>query len=318
MQGFKSFPDALRIDFHAGMTAIVGPNGSGKSNIADAIRWVLGEQSTKTLRGSKMEDVIFAGTEERRRMGFAEVTLTLDNADHQLHTDYDEVAVTRRFYRSGESEYYINRKAVRLRDIHELFMDTGIGRDGYSVIGQGRIDEILSVRAQDRRDIFDEAAGITKFRYRRDEAERKLAAAEENLTRVSDLVGEMETQLPGLEKQAEKERRYNALRAEQQTLETALWLRQLDAADAELAKVEADLATAQASLDESAAAAQALEQEAASLTAQMRALEEQQEQARLEIQACVSGAAAEEGKIALAQAARERNRADAAAQHRLL
>ncbi|MDD6877231.1 MAG: chromosome segregation protein SMC [Clostridiaceae bacterium] len=312
MQGFKSFPDALRVDFHEGVTAIVGPNGSGKSNISDAIRWVLGEQSTKTLRGSKMEDVIFAGTEERRRMGFAEVTLTLDNSGHALKTDYDEVAVTRRYYRSGESEYYINKKAVRLRDIHELFMDTGIGRDGYSVIGQGRIDEILSVRAQDRREIFDEAAGITKYRYRRDEAERKLVSAEDNLTRVTDLVAEMETQLPGLEKQAEKERTYNALREEQKKLEVALWLRQLDAADGELTRAQADFDTAAEGLEACAAETRAIEEAAAALTERMRALEEEQEHTRLELQDCTAGRASEEGKIALSRAALERNREEAA------
>lgn len=311
MQGFKSFPDQLRVDFHAGVTAIVGPNGSGKSNISDAILWVLGEQSTKALRGSKMEDVIFAGAEERKRMGFAEVTLTLDNSGHALKTDYDEVAVTRRYYRSGESEYYINKKTVRLRDIHELFMDTGIGRDGYSVIGQGRIDEILSVRAQDRREIFDEAAGITKFRYRRDEAERKLISAEENLTRVSDLVREMETQLPSMEKQAQRERTYNALREEQKKLEVALWLRSLDAADGELSGTQADFTTAVEGLTACENLVTALETEAAALTARMRTLEEEQEHARLEIQDCASGSASEEGKIALARAALERNRAEA-------
>ncbi len=311
MQGFKSFPDALRIDFHEGITGIVGPNGSGKSNIADAIRWVLGEQSTRTLRGAKMEDVIFAGTEQRRRMGMAEVTLTLDNAQHQLKTEFAEVAVTRRYYRSGESEYYINKKAVRLRDIYELFMDTGIGRDGYSVIGQGRIDEILSVRAQDRRELFDEAAGITKFRYRRDEAERRLAEAEDNLTRIHDVMQEMEQRLPGLSEQAEKERRYNALRSEQRGLEVAVWLDSLRTADAELERAEQDRTAAEEGLAQAAEELSALEREAGTLAARMRALEEAQEKARGELQECVSGIAEADGQLALVRAALERNRAEA-------
>ena len=169
MQGFKAFPDrtVINISEH-GITGIVGPNGSGKSNIVDAIRWVLGEQSAKTLRGDRMEDVIFKGTQKRKPLGFCEVSLTMDNSDGALPIEYNEVTVTRRYYRSGESEFYINRKSVRLKDIHELFMDTGLGRDGYSIIGQGRIEEILSLKSTDRREIFEEAAGISKFRYRKD------------------------------------------------------------------------------------------------------------------------------------------------------
>ncbi|MEG2858047.1 MAG: AAA family ATPase, partial [Clostridia bacterium] len=170
MQGFKSFPDKTQLIFGDGITAIVGPNGSGKSNISDAVRWVLGEQSTKTLRGGKMEDVIFGGTVKRSAVGFAEVSLTIDNSDGVLPTDYNEVTITRRYYRSGESEFYINRSAVRLRDIHELLMDTGLGRDGYSIIGLGRIDEILSLKSEDRREIFEEAAGIAKYKYKKAEA----------------------------------------------------------------------------------------------------------------------------------------------------
>ncbi len=229
IQGFKSFPDKLHLEFNEGMTAIVGPNGSGKSNIADAIRWVLGEQSTKTLRGSKMEDVIFAGTQSRRSVGYAEVSLTLDNSKGTLKTDYTEVMITRRYYRSGESEYFINKKAVRLKDIHELFMDTGLGRDGYSIIGQGRIDEILSVKSDDRREVFDEAAGITKFRYRRDEAIKRLNAANENLVRVNDIIETLEQQVEPLRIKAEKERKYNALFGELKGLEITLWMNRLDA-----------------------------------------------------------------------------------------
>ncbi len=234
IQGFKSFPDKLHLEFHKGMTAIVGPNGSGKSNIADAIRWVLGEQSTKALRGSKMEDVIFAGTQSRRSVGYAEVSLTLDNSQHTLKTDYTEVMVTRRYYRSGESEYFINKKTVRLKDIHELFMDTGLGRDGYSIIGQGRIDEILSVKSDDRREVFDEAAGITKFRYRRDEATKRLNAANDNLVRVNDIIETLEQQIEPLRIKAEKERRYNTLFGELKGLEITLWMNRLDELKVEL------------------------------------------------------------------------------------
>ena len=180
MQGFKSFPDQTVIEFHQGITAIVGPNGSGKSNITDAIRWVLGEQSAKTLRGSRMEDVIFSGTETRRQLGFAEVTITFDNKDHHIPLDYETVEVTRRYYRSGDSEYLINKVQCRLKDIRELFLDTGIGRDGYSIIGQGRIDQILSDNSEDRRKVFDEAAGIVKYKMRKREAERKLERTEQN------------------------------------------------------------------------------------------------------------------------------------------
>ena len=177
MQGFKSFPDKTVVRFNRGLTAVVGPNGSGKSNLSDAIRWVLGEQSSKTLRGEKMEDVIFLGTSTRKAQGFAAVSLTFDNADRFLPVEADEVTITRRYYRSGESEYQINGADVRLKDINELFMDTGLGRDGYSMIGQGKIAEIISSRPSQRREIFEEAAGISKYRYRKAEAERKLAAS---------------------------------------------------------------------------------------------------------------------------------------------
>ena len=174
MQGFKSFPDKTVLNFGKGITAVVGPNGSGKSNISDAVRWVLGETSTKSLRGSKMEDVIFGGTSARKALGFAQVQLTLDNSDGTLKDRGEIVTVTRRYYRSGESEYYINRQSVRLKDLTELFLDTGMGREGYSIIGQGKIDEILSAKSGERREIFEEAAGISKFRHRKEESERKL------------------------------------------------------------------------------------------------------------------------------------------------
>jgi len=210
--GFKSFADRVVLEFDKGITCIVGPNGSGKSNVADAVRWVLGEQSAKSLRGVKMEDVIFAGTQVRKPLGFAEVSLTLDNSDGSLPLDYTEVTVTRRVYRSGESEYYINRSSYRLKDIIEMFMDTGIGKEGYSIIGQGRIDELLSTKAEDRRYIFEEAAGIVKYKARKEESQRKLEKTEENLVRVKDILSELENQLVPLEKQAEIAREFLKLR----------------------------------------------------------------------------------------------------------
>ena len=181
VQGFKSFANKIVFDFHNGITGIVGPNGSGKSNVADAVRWVLGEQSAKQLRGASMQDVIFAGTENRKPLSYAYVAITMDNSDHQLAIDFEEVTVARRVYRSGESEYTINGQLCRLKDIYELLLDTGIGRDGYSVIGQGRIAEIVAAKSSERREIFEEACGIAKYRYRKNEAERRLAAAAENL-----------------------------------------------------------------------------------------------------------------------------------------
>ncbi len=227
MQGFKSFPDKIKIEFGSGITAIVGPNGSGKSNVSDAIRWVLGEQSNKTLRSSKMEDVIFTGTTQRRPQGFAEVSLTIDNSDRALNIDYNEVTVTRRYYRSGESEYYINKTQTRLRDIHELFMDTGIGRDGYSIIGQGKIAEILSHKSEDRRQIIEEVAGISKYRYRKNEAQRKLDATEDNILRLNDIVSELEARLPSLEKQSSKAKKYLILYDEKKALEISLWMAEI-------------------------------------------------------------------------------------------
>ncbi len=244
VQGFKSFPDKTLIRFGDDITAIVGPNGSGKSNISDAILWVMGEQSTKTLRGAKMEDVIFGGTQKRSAVGFAEATLTLDNSDRALAYDADEVMVTRRYYRSGDGEYYINRQSARLRDIHELFMDTGLGREGYSNIGQGRIDEILSLKSADRREIFEEAAGISKYRHRKEETERKLANTEDNLMRIGDKVSELEMQLEPLKQQSEKAKKYLELKEELQGVEVAVWLDTLDKLSAAAKKAEEDYASA--------------------------------------------------------------------------
>ena len=244
VQGFKSFPDKTLIRFGDDITAIVGPNGSGKSNISDAILWVMGEQSSKTLRGAKMEDVIFGGTQKRAAVGFAEATLTLDNKDRALSYDADEVMVTRRYYRSGDSEYYINRQSARLRDIHEMFMDTGLGREGYSNIGQGRIDEILSLKSGDRREIFEEAAGISKYRHRKEETERKLERTEDNLLRIGDKVSELEMQLEPLKEQSEKAKKYLELKEELQGVEIAVWLEQLDKLSAAAKKAEEDYASA--------------------------------------------------------------------------
>ena len=244
LQGFKSFPDKTVIRFGDDITAIVGPNGSGKSNISDAILWVMGEQSSKTLRGAKMEDVIFGGTQKRSAVGFAEATLTLDNSDRALRYDADEVMVTRRYYRSGDGEYYINRQSARLRDIHELFMDTGLGREGYSNIGQGRIDEILSLKSADRREIFEEAAGISKYRHRKEETERKLAHTEDNLLRIGDKVSELELQLEPLRKQSEKAVKYLELREELQGLEVAVWMDKLEKLSQEAKKAEEDYTSA--------------------------------------------------------------------------
>ena len=238
IQGFKSFPDKISLTFDKGLTAVVGPNGSGKSNIGDSVRWVLGEQSTKTLRGNKMEDVIFSGTVARKPMGFAAVTLNIDNTDRTLADMDDEVSVTRKLYRSGESEYMINGRQCRLKDINELFMDTGLGRDGYSIIGQGRIAEIVGAKSSERRDIFEEAAGISKFRYKKLEAERKLTAAQENLLRLTDILSELEGRVEPLRKQSEKAQKFLKLAEERKRLEISVWVSRLDDLKAKLEQLD--------------------------------------------------------------------------------
>lgn len=257
MQGFKSFPDRTKLTFDDGITVIVGPNGSGKSNISDAIKWVFGEQSVKSLRGAKMEDVIFGGSVSRKPTGFAWVSLFIDNTDRSIEIDSDEVVITRRLYRSGESEYRINNNPVRLRDINETFMDTGLGRDGYSVIEQGKIAEIVSAKSTQRREIFEEAAGISKFRYRKTEAERKLQQAEDNLVRLRDIMGELEDRVGPLKVQSEKAKQYLVLAEEKRSLEISLWLEQLAKLGRQLAELEDktllaanDKTTAQKRLDE--------------------------------------------------------------------
>ena len=246
IQGFKSFPDKTILNFGENITAIVGPNGSGKSNISDAICWVMGEQSARSLRGDKMEDVIFGGTEKRGPVGFAQVTLVLDNSAGMFPSiESSEVMVTRRYYRSGDSEYYINKQSVRLRDVNELFMDTGLGREGYAIVGQGRIDEILSVRSADRREIFEEAAGISKFRHRKEESERRLQRTQENLVRINDKISELELQVNPLREQAETARRFLLLRDEQRTLEISLWLDHLEELRTAKNRLQAEYAAAQ-------------------------------------------------------------------------
>ena len=250
VQGFKTFPDKTKLTFEQGITSVVGPNGSGKSNISDAIRWVLGEQSPKSLRCSKMEDVVFNGTDKRKRQGYAEVTLNIDNSDRVLDFNGDEIAVTRRYYRSGESEYLINKASVRLKDINELFMDTGLGRDGYSMIGQGKIDSIVASKSEDRREIFEEAAGISRYRYRKIEAERKLKNTEDNLLRLRDIVTELEERVGPLKKQSEKAHQFLEYSEEKRGLEIALWLITLDKSQDSLKQQDEKISIAKAQYDD--------------------------------------------------------------------
>lgn len=249
MQGFKSFPDKTVLNFGNGITAVVGPNGSGKSNISDAVRWVLGETSTKSLRGSKMEDVIFGGTSARKALGFAQVQLTLDNSDHTLKDKGDTVTVLRRYYRSGESEYKIDGESVRRRDIHELFMDTGLGSDGYSMVGQGKIDSIISQKNEDRRELFEEAAGISLFRHKRTDATRRLEQAQENLVRLLDILGELESRVEPLRKQSEKAKKFIELSDEKKTLEIGVWVNKINRFTNDLREQEHKIDAANASYE---------------------------------------------------------------------
>lgn len=261
IQGFKTFPDKTKLSFEQGITSVVGPNGSGKSNISDAIRWVLGEQSPKSLRCSKMEDVVFNGTDKRKRLGYAEVTLNIDNKDRVLDFDGDEIAVTRRYYRSGESEYLINKAAVRLKDINELFMDTGLGRDGYSMIGQGKIDSIVSSKGEDRREIFEEAAGISRYRYRKIEAERKLKNTEDNLLRLRDIVTELEERVEPLHKQSDKAKQFLEYSDEKRGLEIALWLLTLDNSQNELKSQDEKILIARSQYEDAEQSLQNIQEE---------------------------------------------------------
>ncbi|MBQ1189804.1 MAG: AAA family ATPase, partial [Lachnospiraceae bacterium] len=251
VQGFKSFANKIVFEFHNGITGIVGPNGSGKSNVADAVRWVLGEQKVKQLRSSSMQDVIFAGTETRKPQGFAYVAITLDNSDHQLAIDFDEVIVSRRIYRSGESEYMLNGSPCRLKDINELFYDTGIGKEGYSIIGQGQIDKILSGRPEDRRELFDEAAGIVKFKRRKNIAQKKLEDEKQNLIRVSDILNELEKQVGPLEKQAATAKEYLRLREELKHYDVNLFLAENGIIQKTLAEIREKEAVVTADMEDS-------------------------------------------------------------------
>ena len=240
MQGFKSFADKTVIELKQGITTVIGPNGSGKSNISDAIRWVLGEQSIKSLRGSKSLDIIFAGTQNRKSLGFAESSLVFDNSDKALPIEYTEVTVTRKIYRSGETGYYINKVPCRLKDVLELFMDTGIGKDGYSIVGQGKIDEILSNKSEDRRHIFEEAAGIVKYRIRKQESEKKLEHTKLNLLRINDILSEIEGNLEPLKIQSEKAKNYLSIRDELKNIEVGLFLHNIKQNKEELEKLQED------------------------------------------------------------------------------
>ena len=316
LQGFKSFPDRTEIKFLGGMTAIVGPNGSGKSNISDAIRWVLGEQSSRSLRGAKMEDVIFSGTAKRGPVGFAEVSLILDNSAGIFRSPFAEIMVTRRYYRSGESEYSLGKKHCRLRDIRELFMDTGLGLDGYSSIGQGRIDEILSLRSEDRRGVFEEAAGITKFRARKEEAERRLAATEDNLTRIRDLYDELGRQLEPLEKQAEKTEKFLVLRDELRVLEVSLWLEQLERLKSEAEKRSRDAEVCRRQLENAKSEQERRYQQAEQLTADLHGIDRETEALRTSLREAESREAGQASRIAVLRANLENCRVNLERVHR--
>ena len=288
IQGFKSFPDRTRLSFEKDITAIVGPNGAGKSNIADAILWVMGEQRTKALRGSKMEDVIFGGTEKRSKLGYAQVSLVFDNSARIFESDLNEVMLSRRYYRSGESEYFINRESVRLKDIHSLLMDTGLGRDGYSIIGQGRIAEIVSTKSTDRREVFEEAAGISRYRYRKEEAERKLERTEENLVRINDKIEELEMQVGPLREQSEIAKRYLVLRDELKEREVSVWMTTLEKLHAQSESVNLEYEQVTRNLEEARARLEALYASSGSITERMHQKDIETEQARERLSAAES------------------------------
>ena len=273
MQGFKSFANKILLEFHDGITGIVGPNGSGKSNVGDAVRWVLGEQSAKQLRGGNMQDVIFSGTETRKPLGFASVAITLDNSDHQLNIDFEEVTVTRRLYRSGESEYLLNGRNCRLKDINELFYDTGIGKEGYSIIGQGQIDKILNGKPEERRELFDEAAGIVKFKRRKAATLKKLDEEQQNLVRVTDILSELTRQLSPLEKQAEKARIYLKKKEELKALDINLFLVESERIEEQLQETGRKKEAAEEELRGTAEAFERTKQEYEEIERQMEALD---------------------------------------------
>ena len=316
IQGFKSFPDKTVLTFGEDITAIVGPNGSGKSNISDAILWVMGEQSSRALRGGKMEDVIFGGTLKRKQMGYAEVSLILDNSHHIFDRPEAEVMITRRYYRSGESEYFINKASCRLRDINELLMDTGLGREGYSIIGQGKVDAILSVKSADRREIFEEAAGISRYRHRKEEAERKLKHTAENLVRISDKIEELDLQVEPLREQSEKAKKFLLFRDELRGLEISVWMEQLDRLHESNRRLLSDYEHAVADRDEAARAQEALYHKAEALAEQMQQLERQAEQLRGEGTLLDEQCAELEADIAVLKTEKRNNHENADRLHR--
>lgn len=318
LQGFKSFPDKTVLTFGEAITGVVGPNGSGKSNISDAIRWVMGEQSTKALRGGKMEDVIFGGTLKRKPLGYAEVSLVLDNMEHRFAREENEVMVTRRYYRSGESEYYINRRSCRLRDIHELFMDTGLGKEGYSMIGQGRIDEILSTNGAERRTIFEEAAGISRYRHRKEEAERKLVHTEENLLRIGDKVSELELQVEPLRIQSEKAKKFLTYRDELKELEISVWMEQLERLRMGNRKLISDYEQAIRQRDEAARVQEQLYAKAETLAAQMREQDLQAEELRSQMSSLEEEMQGQESAVAILNTQRENSAENAKRLHQEL
>ncbi|MCI7264620.1 MAG: chromosome segregation protein SMC [Eubacterium coprostanoligenes] len=307
MQGFKSFPDKTELNFGKGITAVVGPNGSGKSNISDAVRWVLGETSTKSLRGSKMEDVIFGGTSKRKALGFAQVMLTLDNSDGTLKDHGEIVTVTRRYYRSGESEYKIDGESVRRKDIHELFMDTGLGSDGYSMVGQGKIDSIISAKNEDRRELFEEAAGISRFRNKRKDAERRLDQAQENLVRLLDILGELESRVGPLKKQSEKAQKFLEYSEEKKTLEIGVWLNKINRFTVELREQEHKIDAVRASYEVSENDLAAIEKELEEVAEKVTSINLAIEQSRLGASGYEEEALRKDGEISVLNATLEHN-----------
>ena len=280
IQGFKSFANKIVFDFHNGITGIVGPNGSGKSNVADAVRWVLGEQRVKQLRGGSMQDVIFSGTENRRPLSYASVAITLDNSDHQLPVDYEEVTVTRKLYRSGESEYLLNGSPCRLKDINELFYDTGIGKEGYSIIGQGQIDKILSGKPEDRRELFDEAAGIVKFKRRKNMSVKKLEDERQNLLRVNDILAELERQIGPLKKQAEVAREYLQKKEQLKTFDINMFLLETERLKEQISETEKKLSVSREELQEADASYSAMKEEYEAIEAQVDEIDDSIEKAK--------------------------------------
>ncbi len=309
MQGFKSFPDKTVLRLGKGITSVVGPNGSGKSNISDGVRWVLGEQSTKNLRGSKMEDVVFSGTDTRKGLGFAEVTLRLDNEDRTIKgCDRDEVSVTRRYFRSGESEYILNGESVRLKDIHELFMDTGLGRDGYSLVSQGRVAELISARSIQRREMLEEAAGISHFRYRRGDAMKRLAQAEENLVRLRDILAELESRIGPLKAQSEKAQKFLVLAGEKKNLEIGLWLNTIEKSKTDLKEQEDKIALASAQYEQTQSSLANLENDMDELIARAQEITLEIEQVRQKAANLEEEAIQIEGGIAVEENTVEHNK----------